>query len=151
MEITIRFPEIESQLARIAAAIEKLSGTIPTPGIVRFVVTKQESEEGMPLKMIGYAQLTDPDPNAGIVKRTLTISDATTQNLLLTEELPGDAVKSGEIKLIVGTSCHAELVDEDDAGNKSDPGVADFTVTDVMKPPAPGFMGFVPTGQVDEP
>jgi hypothetical protein len=153
MEITIQFPEIEKQLTRIADSLELIAGdtekVIATPGL-SFIVTKQESEGDM-LKMIGYAQLTATDPNAKVTERSLSIENTDGGEVLYEEKLPGSAVKSGEIKLAVGLSCHAELIDSDAAGNESDPGVADFVVSDVMKPPQPGMMGFVPTGQVDEP
>ena len=162
MEITIKFPEIEYQLKRIADALQDngTEGIIATPSL-KFVVTDQETitmarksrkgKDTTVLKMVGYFQLSTTDPADGITERNLSVKNADTSEVLHSESLPGDSVKSGEVKLAVGLNCSATLVDQDDAGNKSEPFEADFTVTDVMAPPKPGMTGFVPTGQVDEP
>ena len=164
MEITIKFPEIELQLTRIANALEKeFSGGdgnfIPTPSMF-FVPTDQETvttkrklrkaKDITMLKMVGYFQLSEPEEDSGVTQRNLVVNDVDTSQVLFQETLPGNALKSGEVKLAVGLNCKAVLVDQDEAGNKSDPFEATFTVSDVMKPPQPGMTGFVPTGQVDE-
>ena len=149
MEITIRFPAIEAQLVRIADALE-MTKKPKQPRILGFVPTNQERVDDM-LKMVGFFQLTETEPGHGVTTRKLLVSNADSGAQLFQEDLPGDAVVSSEVKLAVGLNCSANLTDIDDAGNKSEPFTADFTVTDKMPPPKPGMLGFTPTGQVDEP
>lgn len=100
----------------------------------------------MAVKMIGTFQFSEA--SADVDMRHLIVEENGTS--IHEQDYAGDAKESNELHLLVGAHVRAELVDSDKAGNDSEPGVADFTVTDTIPPPAPGMMGFTATGQVDE-
>jgi hypothetical protein len=86
----------------------------------------------------------DPDS----VKRTLTtvVGDAAP----VVTDYPAGKTDLGDIMVEQDSNVHLELVDTDDAGNKSEPVVLDFVAVDTLPPQLSGVFGVTLKGEVDD-
>jgi len=140
MEITIRFPEIELQLTRIADALEGKQTPLPMPGAMIVNITG-ESENNM----LKFTVDIPDESTADVVKRVLTVDvDGTKTG----QEFPGrDAAVSNEFQGDQGATVMLSLVNVDDADNKSEARELMVTLTDTLAPPMPGEFGITVTGE----
>lgn len=117
------------QLRRLAL---KMSG--PPYGIRLMLIAQEPSE----MALI-YSVSAGPAVDSDVVKRRLTVT--VNGEVLSATEHDGNATSFGEVKVAQDASVVVSLVDIDDAGNESQPGVFEFTATDTIAPSQPGSLG----------
>lgn len=121
--------EINGNLRRLQKALR-----LRRPKAVYLKLVSQ-GENGM-LKFV----LVLPEKGAAdVVKRHLTVSVGAGEPAVL--ELDGDATRTDLMEGVEGDAVAGSLVDEDDAGNKSEAREFSFTLVDTIAPPQPGEVG----------
>jgi hypothetical protein len=97
---------------------------------------------------IQFKVVLPPPAAADVVKRELLFVDS---NGSKSFELASNALSSDILSGDQDSQVSVSLVDIDDAGNRSEPSVAKFTLLDKIAPPKPGEMGLVLVGEtIDE-
>ena len=89
--------------------------------------------------MLVYGLSVGPIVDGDVVKRILTIE--VDGELVETKTFEPTATDLGEIRIAEGASVNLALVDEDDAGNVSEPAFIRFVAADTIAPAAPGAFG----------
>lgn len=133
--------ETRSRFDAIDATLRDILLRCSNPGPLRLVIT---GEDPMADKIL-FQVVLPPKSAADVVRRELLVSFADgTEDLIeltasdtVTENLKGD--QDSDVTL--------SLVDIDDAGNRSEPSVATFTLQDTVAPPQPGELGIKITGE----
>lgn len=126
VNLKIRFPLVK---ALISGTIQFVNGP-PMPGPITKTLI---SEDGL---MLVY-KLHLPVPGAAdVVARELSVKIADADPVLFVLQ-PAD-VEFSPIKANAGEKVSGELVDVDDAGNRSEPRAFEFTAADTLAPPQPG-------------
>lgn len=89
--------------------------------------------------MLHFVLTLPPTTAADVAERNLTITIGSQEAQVVNPDLTAEETQefSGEDNDPV----HAELVDVDDAGNRSQPSIFDGVLTDTLAPPQPGEMG----------
>lgn len=128
-----------NELLRAALRIEKLL-RLRQPGLVWLKVVS-EKENGM-LKFV----VVLPAPGASdVAKRELQV--AIGSGSPATFELPGDALNSDEMGGEENETVAGQLIDIDDAGNRSEARTFSFVLVDTIAPPQPGELGLKVTAE----
>ena len=95
---------------------------------------------------LGYTLALPPKSTAAdVVKRTLSVKIGDAE--AIETEVAAEVVQH-EIIVDQDLSVHVELVDVDDAGNKSPASVLDFVAIDNIAPPQPGEMGVLSVREI---
>lgn len=123
------FGSSAAQLRRLAL---KMSG--PPYGIRLSLIAQEPSEMALV-----YTVSAGPAVDSDVVARRLTV--LVNGEILSSTEHDGSTTTFGEIKVAQDSSVVVTLVDIDDAGNESQPGVIEFTATDTIAPSQPGSLG----------
>lgn len=82
-----------------------------------------------------------------VVKRELTVQIAGVVTTTVLEGATLNDATVGGLKGLQDAALHLELVDIDDAGNRSQPSVFDGVLVDTFAPPAPGQLGIKAIGE----
>lgn len=110
------------------------------PGMVFIRIV---SEDGKMLKFV----LDLPAPGASdVVKRELSVRVGSAD--VKSIELDGAALVTEELEGADNDSVDGQLIDIDDAGNRSEASSFSFVLTDTIPPPAPGAVGLRVTAEV---
>lgn len=141
---------LERAINRLAEAVEtltrKLFPPIERPGLLTFRVTSERSTDmADKLKFV----VSVPAAEGDVVRRALavTLPDGSVQ----TSQLAGkDAAESDEFEVDQDSIVKVSVVNVDDAGNESEPRVAEFTIKDTIPPAQPGELTVRVTGEVPE-
>lgn len=129
------------QICALVYFVSKLDNKVPKPGLLSLKVL---NGEGLMLKFV----LMLPEKSAAdVVVRELTYSlagsDPTTVNL------NGSATQSAEMLANDNEVITGNLVDVDDAGNRSPARDFSFTIVDTIAPPLPGALGVMVLEEVE--
>lgn len=116
------------------------------PGRV-FIVIYEERKMGMLVFKLVLPVVAAMD----VVKRHLQVQLGTGAEPQVFE-LDKNVTETEEFRAPQGTVVTGSLIDEDDAGNRSEPSTFEFTLEDTIAPPQPGQVGLVVTNEEpDEP
>lgn len=109
-----------------------LRHTLSRPGRMRLRVTKEDD-------MLHFVISLPPTGDLDTTTRELTVTVGTTAPVTVNPALTD--IESSEFSGNDTDAIHAELVDIDDVGNRSQPSVLDTILTDTMPPRQPGELG----------
>jgi hypothetical protein len=125
-------------LARAAVLLLRPYWPPPRPGRFTFTSTQEVTPMGVQFKVFSLLPAL-PVPNE-VAQRELTPTvSGTAMPAVLVDPTAADFLVG---QFDVGVQGSVSLVDIDAAGNRSDPRVETFTVSDTIPPPAPGEFGF---------
>jgi hypothetical protein len=111
----------------------------PMPGPLSITLIQEDSD-------VLIYQINLPQPGAtDVVKRELTIATPDQPDSVM--ELAPDLLAVEGQKGPQDAKIKLTLVDIDDAGNRSEPRIQEFTLTDTIAPPEPGEIGIAVTGE----
>lgn len=88
-----------------------------------------------------YNVSVGPVVDADVVSRELSVYVDGEETARETRVYPADAIGLGSVSVPQNAAVVLKLVDIDDAGNRSEPAVLEFTATDTIAPSAPGDLG----------
>lgn len=146
--------DILEQLTRLAEAAERIANAfdqapappMPGPVAIRAIREARVSIGGIEMDMIRFVVVLPDEPTPDVVKRevTVTFADGTSASVDAMGRAAGDSAEFiGQQDSVVKVS----VVNVDDAGNKSEPRVAEFTLVDTFAPAQPGEIGLRATGE----
>ena len=95
--------------------------------------------------MLNFVLVLPPKSAADVVARQITLQVGTQE--VVTVDLDGETLETGEFTGLDNDSVTGSLVDIDDAGNRSEPRDFDFILLDTIAPPRPGELGLRVTGE----
>lgn len=130
--------ETRRLLERIAIALESIAFQGRRAAVPKIIITREEDG------MLTFSVQLGPKLAQDVVSRELsvTVNESTETRTLGPDESVAEGF-SGEDNAAV----HVELVDVDDAGNRSEPGVLDAVLTDTLPPPQPNVLGIQVTSE----
>ena len=123
-----RLGELNESLLLVAHELSGIRFVLSRPGRMRVRVTKEV--DGMPHFVV---TLPAPEASANVVSRELAATVAGSEPVVVSPSV--DAAESDEFEGQYGDSIRLELVDTDQAGNRSTPSVFDGVLIDTMPPP----------------
>lgn len=88
-----------------------------------------------------YIVSVGPVVDADVVSRELSVFVDGAETAREIRSYPADATGLGTVLVTQGSAVVLKLVDVDDAGNRSEPAVLEFTATDTLAPAVPGGLG----------
>lgn len=124
---------LDRRLGEISNKLAQLLFVQTRPGWLALRVTKEENG------MLTFVIVLPPSESSDVVTRELSVAVAGGPATI--ESVSTSAAESSSYNGEQGDAIHAELVDIDDAGNRSEPSVFDGTLEDTLAPPAPGALG----------
>ena len=130
---------IESGLATVAAEIEMLRFVLSRPGRMGLHLLREENG------MLQFVLTLPPRTAADTMSRELSVSVGGGEIVVINPDIAD--TESEEFSGADNASVHAELIDIDDAGNRSQASILDAVLTDTIAPPQPGVMAIRVTGE----
>lgn len=91
--------------------------------------------------ILTYNVSVGPVVDADVVSRELSVFIDGSETAREVRTYPADATGLGPVTAPQDAVVVLKLVDIDDAGNRSEPAVLEFTATDTIAPAAPGDLG----------
>ena len=91
------------------------------------------------IDVLVYGLSASPSTAADAVSREVSVSVNGAEPVVST--FPPTATDLGEVSAAQDSTVRVEVVDIDDAGNRSEPAVLEFVATDTIPPPVPGGLG----------
>jgi hypothetical protein len=91
--------------------------------------------------ILTYAVSVNPVVDADVVSRELSVYVDGSEAAREVRSYPSDAAGLGTVSVPQNSAVVLQLVDIDDAGNRSEPAVLEFTATDTIAPAVPGNLG----------
>lgn len=130
-------------LAGIESLLSGIKFSLGRPGRLGLLQVGEDSMSKIIFE-VALPGLAAPD----VVKRELSVQIGTEPVSVVT--LEGATLSDATVTNLKGTQdspLHLELVDIDDAGNRSQPSVYDAVLADTFAPPAPGALGIKAIGE----
>lgn len=130
---------LQPPVLEVIAFVRDLLRDVPQPGELSVVVVSEVDGMKFEIRLPALSEGHD------VVKRHLSVAIAGAEPATVVAS-PGDAAVGG-FSGADNAEVALSLVDEDDAGNMSEPRLLTVTLVDTIAPPQPGEMAVVVTGE----
>ena len=135
------------ELDATARKLRKLSFAVSRPSVPSITPISKTLENSM--KTITFDATLAAEADSTTTTRELSVKIGDAAPVIQTVPVSQTAIAAA-VKGPVGAVVHVEQVDIDELGNRSQPAVLDFTITDCLPPVQPGVPSFSPVSEAEE-